>query len=191
MFLRPLVLVCFFLLCLMALPVSADDKPKLAVFKCELFDTSGGKDPYILAEQDRRLTLVTQTIIDDIARRNVYTVVDTSRANELDSPHARFAAEGLFRECPGCEAEVAAQLGADLSMGCLVQKVSNLILNINYYIRDAKTENLLAQYTAAIRGNTDQTWTRSALWLLKNRVFEDPKEKEKRQLRMQGIITDE
>ena len=122
---------------------------------------------------------MTQTIIDDIARRNVYTVVDTSRANELDSPHARFAAEGLFRECPGCEAEVAAQLGADLSMGCLVQKVSNLILNINYYIRDAKTENLLAQYTAAIRGNTDQTWTRSALWLLKKPSLRRPKRKRK------------
>ena len=91
----------------------------------------------------------------------------------------------------GCEADVAAQLGADLSMRCLIHKINNLILNINYYIRDTKTKNLLAQYTAATGGNTDQIWTRSALWLLKNRVFEDPKEKEKRQLRMQGIITDE
>ena len=189
MFLRPLV--CFFLLCLIALPVSASDKPKIAVFQCELFDTFGGRDPYTLAEQKRRLTLVTQTIIDDIERRNVYTVVDTSRAHELDSPHARFAAKSLFRECSGCEAEVAAQLGADLSMKCLIHKINNLIINITYYIRDTKTKNLLAQYTAATGGNTDQIWTRSALWLLKNRVFEDPKEKEKRQLRMQGIITDE
>ena len=172
-----------------ASPAAADDLPKLAVFKCELFDTSGGKDPQTLQEQKERLNLVTQIIKDDIEKRGVYTVVDTSRADELDSLHARFAAEGLFRECPGCEAEVAAQLGADFSMGCLIQKVSNLILNINYYIRDAKTERLQAQYTAAIRGNTDQTWVRSALWLLKNRVFEDPKKREEREKRMRGEYT--
>ncbi|MBC6444187.1 MAG: DUF3280 domain-containing protein [Alphaproteobacteria bacterium GM202ARS2] len=170
-------------------PARAESKPKLAVFKCELFDTSGSKDLKVQQEQAQRLNLVTQVIKDDIDRRGVYTIVDTSRANELDSPHARFAAEGLFRECPGCEAEVAAQLGADLSMGCLIQKVSNLILNINYYIRDAKTERLQAQYSAAIRGNTDQTWVRSALWLLKNRVFEDPAAKAERHQRMQGNWT--
>ncbi|MBC6497214.1 MAG: DUF3280 domain-containing protein [Alphaproteobacteria bacterium GM7ARS4] len=164
----------------------AQEKPKLAVFKCELFDTSGGQLPDILHAQTKRLDLITDIIIEDIKRRHVYDLVDTSRANELDSPHARFAAEGLFRECPGCEAEVALQLGADVSMGCLIQKVSNLILNINFYLRDTHSGQLTGQYSAAIRGNTDQTWTRSALWLLKNRVFEDPKLKEEREKRIRG-----
>ena len=41
-----------------------------------------------------------------------------------------------------------------------MQKVSNLILNINIYVRDAETGDLVAAASADIRGNTDKSWSR-------------------------------
>jgi hypothetical protein len=52
-----------------------------------------------------------------------------------------------------------------------VQKVSNLILNINISISDAKTGAVLAQGYADIRGNTDESWRRGLEWIVKNRLI--------------------
>ena len=59
-------------------------------------------------------------------------------------------------------------------------------MSITVYMRDANTEQLLEQHSADLRGNSDQSWERTALWLLKNRIFEDPELREKRLRRMKG-----
>ncbi len=151
------------------------DKYKLAVYPCEFYDTSGGGDP-IEKEQDRkRIKMVSEVLLNGMAAKPFYQLVDTAEAGKVDSPNAWFAADGLFRECGGCEAEITRLLGARISMACVVQKVSNLILSINVYMRDAKTERLLGNYSASMRGNSDYTWARSARWLLKHRLNQPPK----------------
>jgi hypothetical protein len=47
-----------------------------------------------------------------------------------------------------------------------VQKVSNLILNINAYGHDVRTGKIVAGGSADIRGNNDEMWIRGieALW---------------------------
>ena len=45
--------------------------------------------------------------------------------------------------CNGCERDFALKAGADLAAWGTVQKVSNLILNINVYIEDAKAKKML------------------------------------------------
>jgi hypothetical protein len=53
----------------------------------------------------------------------------------------------------------------------VVQKVSNLILNINVYIRDGYTGQLVTSKSADLRGNTDESWFRAASYLLRNRLL--------------------
>lgn len=157
------------------MPTAAEEKYKLAVYPCEFYDTSGGGDPTDKKRDRQRVEMVSRILKDGMATLPFYQLVDTSKADEVDSPDAWFAADGLFRECNGCEAEITRLLGADLSMACVVQKVSNLILSINLYMRDSKSERLVANYSASMRGNTDTTWKRSAEWLLKNRLATPPK----------------
>jgi hypothetical protein len=52
-----------------------------------------------------------------------------------------------------------------------VQKVSNLILNMNIYVRDVHTGNLDAVISVDLRGNTDESWFRAASYLLRNRLL--------------------
>lgn len=51
---------------------------------------------------------------------------------------------------------------------CWVQKVSNLILNLNIAVRDAATDELLYQTSVDIRGNTDESWRRGVRRLVDN-----------------------
>jgi hypothetical protein len=51
-----------------------------------------------------------------------------------------------------------------------VQKVSNLILNMNIYVRDVADGRVLASMSADMRGNTDESWSRTVDWLVRNRL---------------------
>ena len=51
-----------------------------------------------------------------------------------------------------------------------VQKVSNLILNINLYIDDARTGRKILGTSVDIRGNTDQTWRHGIRYLVENNL---------------------
>ena len=65
----------------------------------------------------------------------------------------------------------AQQLGADLAITGVVQKVSNLILNMNIYLRDTHTGRLVTAMSADFRGNTDESWSRTTSYLLRNRLL--------------------
>ena len=47
-----------------------------------------------------------------------------------------------------------------------VQKVSNLILNMNIVVRDAKTGQVILSKSVDMRGNTDESWSRALDWLV-------------------------
>ena len=52
-----------------------------------------------------------------------------------------------------------------------MQKVSNLILNMNVYIEDVATKKMLLVSSVDLRGNTDESWSRSLVYLVKNSVL--------------------
>ena len=60
---------------------------------------------------------------------------------------------------------------AELAITGTVQKVSNLILNINIYVRDASSGATIAAMSADMRGNTDKSWSRTLDWLVRNRLL--------------------
>jgi len=58
-----------------------------------------------------------------------------------------------------------------------VQKVSNLFLNLNIYLRDAKDDRLLQSMSADFRGNTGESWSRALSYLIRNKLLVEPDEK--------------
>jgi Protein of unknown function (DUF2380) len=55
-----------------------------------------------------------------------------------------------------------------------VQKVSNLILNINVYMEDAESGKMKFARSIDIRGNTDESWRRGLDYLLRNYSLREP-----------------
>ncbi len=84
----------------------------------------------------------------------------------------KVAAQGRnLQACGGCDVQLAQQIGADLVITGLVQKVSNLILNMNIYLRNVHTGRLVAAMSADMRGNTDESWSRATSYLVRNRLL--------------------
>jgi hypothetical protein len=76
-----------------------------------------------------------------------------------------------LQACGGCDADLAAKVGARLAITGTVQKVSNLILNMSIYVRDVKSGKVVAAMNADMRGNTDESWLRTVDWLVRNRLL--------------------
>jgi Protein of unknown function (DUF2380) len=81
---------------------------------------------------------------------------------------AKITAGPQIGACGGCELEYGKQLGADFAAWIVVQKVSDLILNLNVYMADDAARKLTFVHSVDIRGNTDESWTRGLTYLVKN-----------------------
>lgn len=147
-----------------ATPARADP-PKLAVFDFELVDTSlQGEVNGPRADEHDRLMRVGDQLRRQLAESGKYHLLDIAPVNA--------AAHGSnLQACGGCDVQYAKQLGADLAITGVVQKVSNLILNINIYLRDVHTGRLVTSMSVDLRGNTDETWSRATSYLLRNRLL--------------------
>ena len=87
------------------------------------------------------------------------------------TPIASEAQASNLQACGGCDMRLARRLGAELAITGTIQKVSNLILNMNIYVRDASTGATIAAMSADMRGNTDESWSRTLNWLVRNRLL--------------------
>jgi hypothetical protein len=145
--------------------IAAAEPPRLAVFDFELIDTSlEGPRP----DQERRLRLLDAELRDQLARSGHFALVDIAPVRE------RLARGPALAGCKGCAIDLAQALGADLVLTGTVQKVSNLILNINLALREAPGGAPRFAASADIRGNTDESWLRGLRWLLRNRLLAQP-----------------
>jgi hypothetical protein len=156
-----------FVLALMLLVLSPAhaDPLKVAVFDFELLDTSlQGEVNGPQADEQRRLKDVTDQLRKGLREAGKFVVLDITPVNA--AAHA-----SNLQACGGCDVEYARQLGADLAITGVVQKVSALILNMNIYLRDARTGQLVTAMNADFRGNTDESWSRTASFLLRNRLL--------------------
>ena len=138
---------------------------QVAVFDFELVDTSlQGEVDGPRSDEQGRLMRAGDQVRKALAESGRFTVLDIAPVN--------VAAHGSnLQACGGCEVALGRQLGADLVITGTVQKVSNLILNINFYLRDVHTGQLVTAMSADMRGNTDESWTRAADYLLRNRLL--------------------
>ena len=81
---------------------------------------------------------------------------------------AKIAAGPEIGSCGGCEFDYGKQFGADDAAWIVVQKVSDLILNINVYMGDVVTRKLVFVHSIDIRGNTNESWAHGLTYLVKN-----------------------
>jgi hypothetical protein len=145
-------------------PVAAEPL-RAAIFDFELLDTSlQGEIKGPQADEQRRLKDVTDQLRKGLAEAGKFVIVDISPVNA--AAHA-----SNLQSCGGCDVDYARQLGADLAITGVVQKVSALILNMNIYLRDTQTGQLIAGMSADFRGNTDESWSRTMSYLLRNRLL--------------------
>lgn len=146
------------------LPAAAEP-PKAAVFDFELLDTSlQGEIKGPQADEQRRLKDVTEQLRKGLTESGKFVVLDISPVNA--AAHA-----SNLQSCGGCDVQFAQELGADVAITGLVQKVSALILNMNIYVRDARSGQLITGMSADFRGNTDESWSRTMSYLLRNRLL--------------------
>ncbi|MCQ8783156.1 DUF3280 domain-containing protein [Mangrovibrevibacter kandeliae] len=135
---------------------------KVAVFDFELNDTSlDGQMRGVQPAETARLERLAPALVAKFDAEPGFAAVDTA-------PVEKRAASQHLQACGGCDVTLAKSVGADLAVTGEVQKVSNLILNINVYVRDTGTGKKVAGGSADIRGNTDESWSRGIDYLYRN-----------------------
>lgn len=139
---------------------------RTAVFDFELIDTSlEGAVRGENAAESERLLLISSILREKLSESGLYLMVDlTPLKSQIENA-------GYLHSCNGCEVKLAAQADATIAVTGVVQKVSNLILNINVYMRDVESGRMIRSASADIRGNTDQSWSHGISWLARNRLL--------------------
>jgi hypothetical protein len=139
---------------LACVPASAAEPKSLALPDFEVLDEMRAyATEEARRDTDRRAALISAELAEELERRAMYRVLKTSHE---------------MRACNGCELDIAKALGAERVALCWVQKVSNLILNVNIEVRDAASGATLYAKSVDIRGNTDESWLRGVRRLVDN-----------------------
>lgn len=136
----------------------------LAVVPPDFLDEQ--RNPATAEAQTRRLLEVHAGLQRELAARGLYRVVDFAPAQAL-LDKLRSQQEYMHR-CPDCAVQLGRQLGTELVMVTWVQKVSELILNVNVEIYDVASERSLLSKSVDMRGNDDVSWQRSVRYLVRD-----------------------
>lgn len=134
----------------------------IAVLAFDLIDDQQALAPATVEYE--RLTAIREQLQQALVAEGIYRVVDVAPAAAMiDGYRSRME----LHACNGCELEIARALHADRVLVGWVQKVSNLILNINIRIEDPASGNVLLVRSVDLRGNTDETWRRGMAYLVR------------------------
>jgi hypothetical protein len=143
---------------------------KIAVFPFELEDFSAAAAYVPPDDIDReQLRLSTEEARRLIAASGRYQLVDVSAVND------QAAKAGKLRDCDGCEATIAAGLGADQSMIGIVSRITRMEYAVTYKLRDARSRAIVTVGQTDLRMGANVAWSRGARWLIENRLLEQAK----------------
>jgi hypothetical protein len=151
-------------MCLAGAGAAAREPSSAAIFGFELKDTSlQGEMQGARADEQQRLAALDTQLRDILTRSGCCKAVDLGAIAQQ--------ARGMdLRGCDGCDVELAAKVGAKISVTGWVQKVSNLILNVNVVARAVPGGQVVEAGSVDIRGNTDESWSRGLAYLLRDRL---------------------
>jgi hypothetical protein len=138
--------------------------PSTAVFDVAFVNTSLET---VSPAETERLHHMDEVLRQSLERSGQYRVISLAPVKD------RIVAIRDVHDCNGCEIDLARQAGAQRAVVAWVQKVSNLILNINIRIEDVATGRTLKAGSVDIRGNTNESWDRGLKYLLEEHVFGD------------------
>jgi Protein of unknown function (DUF2380) len=160
-------LAAFLAFCMSGVPNAAtDDVPQVAFFGFQLINTSLEPTSPAEAQRIRMLDDLFQQRLDASDRFKIVPIPPNLRQEITAGPE--------ISNCNGCQRDWARKVGADWAAWGTVQKVSNLILNINVYMEDARTGKLQFVKSVDIRGNSDETWRRGLDYMLGQYLLRDP-----------------
>ena len=168
--LRPAFVRCSSVLCAIvagvvfaAAPACAGP-PSIAVMNCALIDDNAAyNDADTNRIQQARIDMISDVLRAQLDASQRYRVADNTRAADLI---ARLGATQDMNACDNCARQVGRELGVEQVGICWVQKVSNLILNLNLRVEEVASGKALFQRSVDIRGNTDLSWRRGATALV-------------------------
>jgi hypothetical protein len=133
---------------------------KLMVFDFYLDNTS--MQPTTDAEK-ARLKRISKELRDELQKSGEY---DVARGPDVQS-----AAVQSLGKCSDEQRAAAKKAGFAFVACPWVQKVSNLILNLNIFIENLKTGQAVKGGSVDIRGNTNDSWDHGVRYLVKEHVL--------------------
>lgn len=147
--------------------LQAQDLPMLVFAGFELIDDH--PIPGHEAVHRARLAAIGRQMAGGLQERGLYRVVDLGGhpAAQQALEQARSSEEYLHR-CNGCLSRAGEAAGAPLVGVGWVQRVSNLILNLNLAIWATADDRLVLTKSVDIRGNNDESWRRGIAYMLRD-----------------------
>ena len=119
----------------------------------------------IRADESHRLRRLSTQLESALRASPLFDLVDGS---DLKS---RIKAARPFQNCVQCEVAIAREAGARMAIYGVVEKISNLILDIRVVLIDTENDRVLFAERVGIRGNTDYSWQNGLRWLLQHRLL--------------------
>lgn len=146
---------------ILAAPSHADPQ-RIALLGVHLQNDNEGYEPTTDAERNR-MKAIAQAFEKMLTESGRYTFlpVPASEQQKIDAGQ-------LVGSCGGCEFDYGRALNVDHIAWIRVQKISNLILNINVYMADVSKEKLTFIHSVDLRNNTDESWMRGINYLVQN-----------------------
>jgi hypothetical protein len=164
-------LAAFLILEAVGVPGAAapSDPPRsVALLNVQFLNDHGDLEPTTSAER-ARLALIASLFKAKLEASGRYKFVSIPA-----EAAGKIAAGPEIGACGGCEFDYGKELGADTAAWIVVQKVSDLILNINVYMADVAAKKMEFVHSVDIRGNTDESWTHGLTYLVKNYLLAAP-----------------
>jgi Protein of unknown function (DUF2380) len=140
--------------------------PSLAVIGFELVDDHPDAARAELLRS--RLTAIKKQLEQGLRDRNLYRVVETDTPAAQTLITAQRERNQFLYRCNDCLADVGKRLGTQLVAVGWVQRVSELILNVNVSVQDSQTGMEVLIKSVDLRGNTDETWARGVNFMLRD-----------------------
>jgi hypothetical protein len=135
----------------------------LAVFDFELEDTTAASAGASAASDASYMAEVTGGVREALGQSGRYRIVDVG---------GEAANRRALRDCGGCEAAIAKELGADQSLIGVVRRVSRTEYTLGFQVRDARTGTVLTRGDSGLRMGADYSWKRGAVRLVRDRLIE-------------------
>lgn len=144
---------------------AAESVVKIAVFDFELQDYSAAEAQTPDATDARYLAEATDQTRRLLTQDPHYRLIDAT------STRAPEAMNRVLRDCSGCEAAIARELGADQSLIGIVSRISRTEYTVKIQIRDANTAALIAEQTTPLQMGANYAWPRGATHLVKDHLL--------------------
>ena len=139
---------------------------KIAVFNFELEDSS--PSAVFLSKPEAgasTMEKVNEAAREELSRSGRYAVVDASKVDISSVAQSK-----TLRDCGGCEANIAQQLGAQQSLIGVLTKVTQTDYYVVIRIRDVRTGKVLDQQGANFAGD-EQGWATGVRMLIRHQVL--------------------